>query len=231
MEKEKWYNILIRVVAAILMIAAIFYWYYHFYKSQKNITPVATNSNLPQSSATNTLTLPEPQNIITDQKTENICTNHKDQIKWVSYSDNDILFEYPDYMNQYDIDMVQSRFISPAMTPLIFWSTLNDNTNPLGLDKARIYIDIIETQQPDITSWEKNECQDKDLCLSYDDKDKINDKFEEHYWYRRSGLNWDNIKNGNFIVRVTIPYPFVCGASEINYVSNHIIKTLNFKNK
>lgn len=91
----------------------------------------------------------------------------------------------------------------------------NDAWMPKGLDeiisiespngKAIIYIG---TKKPvdSIYNWENNECKSDTFCWGFDAKDLKKDKFDEHYWYMKSGANWDNIRIGDVLVMINYPY-------------------------
>lgn len=90
-------------------------------------------------------------------------------------------------------------------------------------------IAIIKTNQQSISDWEKNECKSEEFCKSYDSKDRIIDRFDEHHRYSRSGLSWDNIRNKNIIFSISVPYKSG-RIDETSMVLNYLINTLSFKN-
>ena len=78
-----------------------------------------------------------------------------------------------------------------------------------------------------IDDWERD-CLIIPYCRSYDSKDEIKDKYDEHYVYTYSGMTWDVVRSKNSLTLLYFPY--TQGAEDMGEeIREQIIASLKFK--
>ncbi len=151
------------------------------------------------------------------------------RFQWKKYSNEYISFEYPDFLDIIE-EISNGKELSLGPTEkykIVFRYHYFDYVHKIERSCFSMWVSIIKTKENNILGWEENECKDEEKCLHYDSKNKIEDRFDEHYRYDYSALIWDNIRQGNTIINFSV-YDITCYDSQ-KYIRKHFVETLEIK--